>query len=408
MVISEDALRTKLEIVLPHLNERQRRILVGAEARAIGRGGIALVAKVTGMSRSTLQDAVAQVDEQPELSERIRRPGGGRKRLTDEDLTLLSDLDALVDPDSRGDPESPLRWTSKSMDHLAAALHAKGHKVSPRSVYNLLLRLRYSMQANAKNKEGKQHPDRDAQFNYINEQAKSHLDQAQPVISVDTKKKELVGGPYKNGGREWEPVGSPTEVDVHDFPDPVLGKAIPYGVYDPAQNAGWVNVGTDHDTAAFAVQSVRRWWEMVGAETYPEATRLLITADSGGSNDPRVRLWKTELAALAEQTGLDITVCHLPPGTSKWNKIEHRLFSNISMNWRGRPLTSHEVIVDLIGSTTTKTGLKVQAELDRGSYPTRIKVADQQLADAEARMTRHIFHGEWNYTVHPQPRDRGP
>ena len=408
MVISEDALRAKLEIVLPHLNERQRRILVGAEARAIGRGGIALVAKVTGMSRSTLQDAVAQVDEQPELSGRIRRPGGGRKRLTDEDPTLLSDLDALVDPDSRGDPESPLRWTSKSMDHLAAALHAKGHKVSPRSVYNLLLKLRYSMQANAKNKEGKQHADRDAQFNYLNEQAKSHLDQAQPVISVDTKKKELVGGPYKNGGREWEPVGSPTEVDVHDFPDPLLGKAIPYGVYDPAQNAGWVNVGTDHDTAAFAVQSVRRWWEMVGAEVYPEATRLLITADSGGSNNPRVRLWKTELVALAEQTGLDITVCHLPPGTSKWNKIEHRLFSNISMNWRGRPLTSHEVIVDLIGSTTTRTGLKVQAELDRGSYPTRIKVPDQQLADAEARMTKHTFHGERNYTVHPQPRDRGP
>lgn len=408
MVISEDALRTKLEIVLPHLNERQRRILVGAEARAIGRGGIALVAKVTGMSRSTLQDAVAQVDEQPELSERVRRPGGGRKRLTDEDPTLLSDLDALVDPDSRGDPESPLRWTSKSMDHLAAALHAKGHKVSPRSVYNLLLKLRYSMQANAKNKEGTQHPDRDAQFNYLNEQAKSHLDQAQPVISVDTKKKELVGGPYKNAGREWEPVGSPTEVDVHDFPDPALGKAIPYGVYDPAQNAGWVNVGTDHDTAAFAVQSVRRWWEMVGAAAYPDATRLLITADSGGSNNPRVRLWKTELAALAEQTGLDITVCHFPPGTSKWNKIEHRLFSNISMNWRGRPLTSHEVIVDLIGSTTTRTGLKVRAELDRGSYPTRIKVADQQLADAEARMTKHTFHGEWNYTVHPQPSDRGP
>jgi transposase len=396
--VSEEAVRRKLSIVMPHLNERQRRILAGAEARALGRGGIALVARVTGMSRSTLTDAVAEVDAGIEPTARIRAAGGGRKRLTDKDPGLLPALEALVDPETRGDPCSPLCWTAKSTRTLARELTHGGHPVNQHTVGELLHELGYSLQSTRKTKEGTQHPDRDAQFRYLGEQAAAHLAVRQPVISVDTKKKELVGE-YANKGREWQPSGTPEKVQVHDFIDPALGKAIPYGVYDVGQNAGWVSVGVDHDTSAFAVMTIRRWWEMVGSRTYPSATRLLISADGGGSNGSRSRLWKLKLGELAQQTGLEITVCHLPPGTSKWNKVEHRLFSHISMNWRGRPLTSHEVVVDLIGSTTTRRGLKVRAELDTGTYETGVKVSDAELA--KVSIEKHTFHGEWNYTASP-------
>jgi hypothetical protein len=307
-------------------------------------------------------------------------------------------LDRLVEPDTRGDPESPLRWTCKSTRELAQALTAQGHPVSDDTVGRLLKQQGYRLQRTAKTLEGAQHADRDAQFRYLNEQARAHLAAGQPVVSVDTKKKELVGS-FANGGREWQPTGEPEQVNVHDFPDPTLGKAIPYGVYDLGRNSGWVGVGTDHDTAAFAVQTLRRWWQQVGRLAYPQAERLLVCADAGGCNGDRVRAWKTELARLATETGLAITVCHLPPGTSKWNRIEHRLFSAISMNWRGRPLTSHEVIVELIGATRTHTGLRVRAELDRGRYPLGVKVRDEELAAVP--LVRHEFHGEWNYTLHP-------
>ena len=329
----------------------------------------------------------------------MRRPGGGLKPLTKRDPALLSDLEALVDPDTRGDPMSPLRWTCKSTRQLAEALTRGGHQVSYRSVAALLDQAGYSLQAPAKRLEGAQHPDRDAQFRYLNEQVKAFLAAGQPVVSVDAKKKELVGA-FKNGGQEWQPKGQPEVVQVHDFPDPRRGKAIPYGIYDVGCNAGWVTVGQDHDTAGFAVASLRRWWQAMGAETYPGAARLLICADSGGSNGYRVRLWKVELQQFADDTGLAVTVCHLPPGTSKWNKIEHRLFAHISLSWRGRPLVSHEVIVELIGATTTRTGLRVRAELDAGVYPTRVKVSDEQMA--RLRLTAHDFHGEWNYTLAPR------
>jgi hypothetical protein len=307
-------------------------------------------------------------------------------------------LDALVDPDTRGDPDSPLRWTCKSTRELAEALTAQGHPVSDDTVGRLLKQQGYTLQRTQKTLEGAQHPDRDAQFRYVNEQARSHLADGQPVVSVDTKKKELVGR-YANSGAEWQPAGEPERVGVHDFPDPKVGKAIPYGVYDLGANAGWVSVGTDHDTAAFAVATLRRWWEQVGRVAYPKAERLLVTADAGGSNGYRVRAWKTELARFAAETGLTVTVCHFPPGTSKWNKIEHRLFSHISTNWRGRPLVSHEVIVELIGATRTRSGLRVQAELDQGNYPLGVKVSDRELAAVPLR--RHDWHGEWNYTVLP-------
>lgn len=397
-VLSDEALATKLAVVLPHLDERQRRIVVGAEARALGRGGVTRVARAAGMARSTVHAAAKQIDEGVEVSERVRRPGGGRKRLTETDPGLGAALDALVDPDSRGDPQSPLRWTSKSTRHLARTLTAAGHPVSHVVVGELLKQLGYTLQGAAKTREGRQHPDRDAQFGYLNNQVKDHQRSGDPVISVDTKKKELVGD-YRNGGREWQPKGEPVQVNVYDFPDPDVGKAIPYGIYDVGADAGWVAVGTDHDTAAFAVHTLRRWWQTVGGQAYPEATRLLICADGGGSNGYRNRLWKAELASMAADTGLEITVCHLPPGTSKWNRIEHRLFSHISMNWRGRPLTSHQVVVDLIGGTTTRTGLRVHAELDENTYPTGIKVSDEQLAALP--LTEHKFHGEWNYTIHP-------
>jgi Rhodopirellula transposase DDE domain len=305
-------------------------------------------------------------------------------------------LDRLVDPDTRGDPESPLRWTTKSTRHLAEALGAQGFQVSDDTVGRLLRQQGYRLQRTRKTLEGAQHPDRDAQFGYLNERAREHLAAGQPVVSVDTKKKELVGN-YANGGVEWQPSGEPVEVDVHDFPDPTLGKAIPYGVYDLGANTGWVSVGRDHDTAAFAVATLRHWWERVGRVVYPDATRLLVTADAGGSNGYRLRMWKTELARFAADTGLAVTVCHFPPGTSKWNRIEHRLFSHISMNWRGRPLESHEAVVELIGATTTRTGLTVRAELDPGAYPKGIKVADKELAAVPIH--RHEFHGEWNYTI---------
>jgi transposase len=386
--------------VLPHLDERQRRLLMGAQARLLGHGGIKVVAEAAGVSTVTVSKGVAELESgQPPLG-RTRRPGGGRKAQTVVDPGLVDALMGLVEPEERGDPESPLRWTTKSTRTLAAELTRVGHPVSAWTVANLLHEAGFSLQANAKQVEGARHLDRDAQFAYLNAQAADHLAAGCPVISVDTKKKELVGA-FKNNGRTWRPTGDPVRVNVHDFKDPELGKANPCGIYDIAANTGWVSVGDDHDTAAFAVETIRRWYHHTGQIAYPNAGRLLISADGGGSNGYRLRAWKTELAALATETGLQITVCHLPPGTSKWNKIEHRLFSHISMNWRGRPLTSHQVIVDLIASTTTRTGLTVHAELDPGTYPTGIKITDQQMAALP--ITRHDFHGEWNYTLQPAP-----
>jgi hypothetical protein len=388
----------KFTSLLPYLNERQRRLYLAVEARALGHGGVARVARATGVSRPTIQQGLRELGGEATAPDRVRRAGGGRKKLTDRDPTLVSDLEALVDPDSRGDPMSPLRWTCKSTRQLAEALAGAGHRVSHTVVAELLDQAGYSLQAPAKTVEGRQHPDRDAQFRYLNEQVKEFLGAGQPVVSVDAKKKELVGA-FKNGGREWQPTGQPEQVNVHDFPDKRLGKAIPYGIYDIGRNTGWVTVGQDHDTASFAVTSLRRWWQAVGASAYPGAERLLICADGGGSNGYRVRLWKVELQRFADDSGLAVTVCHLPPGTSKWNKIEHRLFAHISMNWRGRPLISHQVIVELIGATTTKAGLHVEAELDPGQYPTKVKVTAEEMAHLQ--ITPHPFHGEWNYTVAP-------
>jgi hypothetical protein len=393
----DEVLAATFSLIAPHLTERQRRLLFGAAARALGYGGVSRVARLAEASRPTVRRGAAELDQPADPRGRIRQHEGPKRR-RDIDPGLLGALDRLVDPDTRGDPDSPLRWTCKSTRELAEALTAQGHPVSDDTVGRLLREQGYRLQRTLKTLEGTQHADRDAQFRYLNEQAKAHLADGQPVVSVDTKKKELVGA-FANGGREWQPSGEPERVNVHDFPDPKLGKAIPYGVYDLGRNTGWVGVGTDHDTAAFAVATLRRWWQQVGSLAYPQADRLLVTADAGGSNGYRVRAWKTELARLAAETGLQITVCHLPPGTSKWNRIEHRLFSAISMNWRGRPLTSHEVIVELIGATTTHTGLRVRAELDRGHYPLGVKVRDQELATVP--LVRHEFHGEWNYTIRP-------
>ena len=349
------------------------------------------------MSRSTVQDAVTEFDGGPEPSDRVRQPGAGRKKLIDLDPGLLLALDDLVEPTARGDPMSPLRWTAKSVRSLAAELTAQGHPVSASKVSELLRSMGYSLQAPAKEVEGAQHPDRDAQFNHINEQAKAHLAAGQPVISIDTKKKEVVGN-LANKGREYRPKGDPVRVDVHDFPDPEVGKAIPFGIYDINADDGFVVVGDDHDTAAFAVATIGRWWDTVGIQTYPNAERLLVTADAGGSNSYRNRLFKVELAKLAERTGLAITVCHFPPGTSKWNKVEHRLWSHVSMNWRGCPLTSHDVVVNLIAATKTTAGLTVRAERDHGSYPIGTKVTDTQMATVN--LQPDPFHGEWNYTIH--------
>ena len=398
MEVTEAGLGGMFATVMPLLDERQRRVLAGSAARLLGRGGIAVVARCAGLSRSTVQKAVSEVDAGVDATAPVRRVGAGRKRLTAKDPSLVGDLDGLVEPGARGDPMCPLRWTSKSTGHLATALAGMGHSVSPDTVGRLLRGMDYSLQATAKQLEGSQHADRDAQFVYLSARVGEHLRAGQPVISVDTKKKEVVGQ-RANHGREYQPKGRPERVDVHDFPDPSIGKAIPYGVYDLGANEGFVVVGDDHDTAAFAVATIARWWDMVGGRTYPDARRLLITADAGGANSYRVRAWKVELGRLAARSGLAITVCHLPPGTSKWNKIEHRLFSAISMNWRGRPLTSHEVIVNLIGATTNGRGLRVRAERDTGSYPQGVKVTKAELAAVP--LTRHEFHGEWNYTIDP-------
>jgi len=394
--------REKFAALAPVLDERSRRLWAATEAKAIGYGGQTLVAKATGMSRNTMYIGMRELEHvsktPAEASQRVRRPGGGRKRLTDHDPTLLADLEALVEPTSRGDPQSPLRWTCKSTRQLAAELQRQGHKVGRQKVADLLAELGYTLQANRKTKEGASHPDRNAQFAHINARVKAFQDRGHPVVSVDTKKKELVGD-FKNGGREWQPQGQPELVRAYDFVDKELGKGIPYGVYDQTANMGWVSVGVDHDTAEFAVESLRRWWNKMGSQLYAGTTDLLITADGGGSNGSRSRLWKVALQRLADEIGMRISVCHFPPGTSKWNKIEHRMFSHITMNWRGRPLTSYAVIVNLIANTTTQTGLMVQAELDIGTYPTGIKVTEQQLKNV--RLQQAAFHGEWNYTIMP-------
>jgi len=386
------------------LDERLRRLFAAAEAKELGRGGVTAVAAATGVSRRAihvgLKELAAQSQAPQERPHRVRRPGAGRKRLTELDPTLLADLERLIDPLTRGDPQSALRWTCKSLRSLSEELRAQGHRVSHTVVGELLHGMGYSLQANVKTLEGSGHPDRNAQFEHIYREVERRLGEGQPVISVDTKKKELIG-PYKNSGRTWRAKGLPEEVKVHDFIDPELGRVNPYGVYDLAANEGWVCVGTDNDTAAFAVQTIRRWWEALGRPTYGGARELLITADGGGSNGRRVRLWKTELQRLADETGLAIRVCHFPPGTSKWNKIEHRLFSFISMNWRGQPLISHEVMINLIASTRTRSGLQVHAELDTASYPKGLKVTDAELA--AVNLTRDSFHGEWNYTIRPRP-----
>jgi hypothetical protein len=400
MEIDEQALAAKFDAVLPHLDERQRRLVLAAEARSLGHGGISLVARAAGVSRVTITAGVEELETGVDPTPgRVRRAGGGRKPLTGTDPELLDALDTLVGPGTRGDPMSRLRWTTKSTRNLAEELGKQGYQVSHHSVGRLLTGpLQYSLQGNSKTVEGKQHPDRDLQFRYINDQVTMALTDGQPVISVDAKKKELVGE-YANKGLDWRPAGDPRRVGVHDFPGE-QGKAVPYGIYGLAANAGWVSVGSDGDTAQFAVETIRRWWTTVGLPAYPQATRLLVTADAGGSNGYRLRLWKKELAALAQETGLAITVCHMPPGTSKWNRIEHRLFSHISMNWAGQPLTSHEVAVNLIAGTTTRTGLTVHAERDTGSYPRGIRIPDSEMKTLlKQHVTPHDFHGEWNYTI---------
>jgi transposase len=400
-----EAIKTKYADLEPVLDERARRLWAATEARAIGWGGISQVADATGLSRITIKAGLTELDlpampaEREAAHHRVRRPGGGRKALVDHDPDLLRDLETLVDPVTRGDPMSPLRWTCKSAAKLAVELQAQGHAASERSVNRLLHDLGYSLQSNRKTIEGKGHPDRDAQFQYINRRVKTFQRQGQPVVSVDAKKKELVGQ-FRNGGREWQPEGRPEEVEVYDFVKKDLGKAIPYGVYDQTTDSGWVSVGVDHDTAEFAVETLRRWWRNMGHRVYPHAERLLITADGGGSNGARCRLWKVELQGLADETGLRISVCHFPPGTSKWNKIEHRMFCHITENWRGRPLVSREVVVNLIGHTTTRTGLAIKSELDEGSYPTGRKVSDEQME--ELSIKRDKFHGEWNYSILPR------
>jgi len=392
--------RAKYKALAPTLTERARRIWAATEARAEGWGGITGVARATGISAATIQRGLQELTaRQPLPAGRIRRPGGGRKRSVAKDPTLLADLEGLVEPTASGDPMSPLRWTSKSVRQLATTLQRMGHEVSHQLVAELLAGAGYSLQANRKTREGPSHPDRDAQFRYINQQVRRIQAAGQPVISVDTKKKELVGD-FKNAGRQWRLQGEPTLVRVHDFLIPARGKAIPYGVYDLTRNAGWVGVGIDHDTATFAVRTIGRWWRRMGQPRYPRARSLLITADAGGSNGARVRLWKWELQELADRTGLAITVCHLPPGTSKWNKIEHRLFSYISSNWRGQPLVSLAVIVHLIGRTRTAAGLRVRCELDRGAYPKGEMITDAQMA--KLQLAPHRFHGDWNYTLNPR------
>ena len=392
-------IRARFASLSPHLDERERRLLAATEARLAGYGGIAAVVRATGVAASTIGRGLRDLAAETMLDPlRVRRRGGGRRPLTDTDPHLLTDLLSLVEPGARGDPMSPLRWTCKSVRQLAAELSAKGHKVSHTVVGELLRGQKFSLQGNRKTQEGGDHEDRDAQFLHINNSVSAALAANQPVISVDTKKKELVG-PFKNHGRQWRPQGRPEAVRVHDFLIPQLGRAVPYGIYDLAANAGWVSVGMNHDTAAFAVNAIRRWWHEISRVRYPGANYLTITADGGGSNGSRVRLWKRELQTLANELGIHIIVHHLPPGTSKWNKIEHRLFSFISMNWRAEPLVSYRVIVDLITATTTKTGLTVRCELDPAPYPKGITVSDEEMAAIE--IVRDEFHGEWNYTIYP-------
>ncbi len=398
-VIDLTGIRKRFAVLNKLLDERSRRLVAGAESLALARGGISAVSRATGLSRPVIRLGIAELkNSKAALVGRVRRPGGGRKRIAERGPGILRDLENLVEPATRGDPESPLRWTCKSVRRLAEELRQQGHQVSYPVVAELLRGLGYSLQANRKTKEGGSHPDRNAQFEHINSKVKRFLASRQPVISVDTKKKELVGD-FKNAGRELRPQGNPEEVRVPDFLIPELGRATPYGIYDLARNTGWVSVGWDHDTAAFAVESIRRWWRSMGESVYPQAKRLLITADAAGSNGPRVRLWKVELQKVADETGLRIAVCHFPPGTSKWNKIEHRLFSFISQNWRSNPLISFEVIVNLIAGTTTAKGLKVRSELDTNTYPAGAKVSDKQLA--QVRLRPDAFHGEWNYEIHP-------
>jgi transposase len=400
--VTKEGLARFFEVIFPHANELQRRVVAGAMSEMLGRGGKTEVAAASGMSRNTVIKAEGEVIAGIEPSSRLRAVGGGDKSLLDTQPGLLEALDELVDPETRGNPMSKLRWTSKSSTKLAAELVDQGFEVSSRSVLRLLHRLGYSLQANAKVTEGKQHPDRDAQFHYLNDMATSFIDDDQPVISVDTKKKELIGD-YANGGAEWSPEGQPERVQVHDFADRALGdhaKAIPYGIYDVANNEGWVNVGDTADTSEFAVESIRRWWHQMGRDRFPDADRLLITADAGGSNGYRLRAWKVELAKLAEETGLRITVCHYPPGTSKWNRIEHRMFSFITMNWRGKPLTSLRTVIELISATATTTGLTIKADYDLNWYPKGVKVTDGQLAAVP--LAPHDFQGVWNYTINAQ------
>ena len=405
-------IQSKYRALAGRLDEATLRLWAAVEARALGRGGVSMVAKAIGMSRTTIYAGLEEL-EAPKVrsastpsssgdgsgKRRIRAKGGGRKKLSDKDATLLRDLDALVEPTARGDPMSPLRWTCKSTPRLAQDLTKLGHEVSQRSVCDLLAQLNYSLQSTRKTREGGQHADRDAQFHHIASMAAQYQAAGDPVISVDTKKKELIGD-FKNGGREWRPKGDPEPVRVHDFIDPELGKVAPYGVYDITTNQGWVSVGIDHDTAEFAVESIRRWWKEMGCPHYPRARRLLITADCGGSNGYRVRLWPLQLQKLADEVNLVIQVCHLPPGTSKWNKIEHRMFCHITNNWRGRPLVSREVVVNLIGNTTTDSGLRIRSQLDENSYEAGIKVSDEELA--EMAIERDEFHGEWNYRLRPR------
>jgi len=396
--MTDEQLTARYTSLLRHLDERQRRLVVAADARAAGRGGISAVARASGLSRPTIHQGLRELDEAPLPGGQVRRAGGGRKKLRDRHPGLVRALESLVEPSVRGDPESPLRWTCKSTRQLARALGSRGYPVSHPTVAALLAELDYSLQANVKTIEEDQHPDRDAQFRYINRQACQFLEQGLPVISVDTKKKEVVGA-FAQAGREWRRRGRPRAVKIHDFVDPTLGRAIPYGVYDIGRNDGWVNVGCDHDTARFAVESIRRWWRRMGQASYREASGLLICADSGGSNGYRLRLWKVELNRFVQETGLRVTVCHFPPGASKWNKLEHRLFSHITMNWRGRPLISYDVIVKLLAATSTRSGLRVKAGLDRGRYPQGTRVMESELTDIP--LTAHSFHGEWNYTIQP-------
>ena len=402
-----DALRAKYTVWLQRLDERSLRLCLASDAKAMGRGGISRVAKASGVSRTTIYAGLKELEEPGDSSpsesapgvRRIRRPGGGRKALAELDETLLEDLDALLNPATRGDPMSPLRWTSKSTTRLAAELRAQGHQISQATLWRLLDELGYSMQANRKTREGSNHPDRDAQFEFINRTAAEFLQRRQPVISVDTKKKELIG-PFKNAGKEWQKKGEPVEVNMHDFPDPVLGKVIPYGVYDVGRNEGWVSVGISHDTAEFAAASIRRWWTEMGSKAYPEAREILITADGGGSNGVRVRLWKAELQRLADDLGLALHVRHFPPGTSKWNKIEHRMFCHMTANWRARPLVSRMAVVELIAATRTAKGLELHAALDENAYPTGRTVSDEEFQ--LLLIDRCEFHGEWNYKISPR------